>query len=400
MNIEFLIVGAFFLVIAALFIRVLPRMWQRSIKGESVIDWFKIRQRELASESEDLLEEAELRVVEELGPTRDTPLTLRPAATKAHAWLLLLSGVVASVWLYGHLGAQADVDISDRLANLRDATPTEVQALVGSIERRVESRSENVDYLSLLGEYYTASEQSDKAFKVYEQLLALMPENPDVLARAAQSEFLANGRQLSTRAERRALAALAAAPNQRAALGTLAMAASEGQNYREAIRYWARLAQLEQPGSSDREMIDRILATARDRADMPVAAAAELPRASTEVESLDIISELGVSVTISVAPDLQIPPSAAVFVLARPAGSTQRMPVAVQRLDAADLPATIRLDDGNSMAGQKVSTLQALDIEVQVSPSGQPGLRNAAWVANATNIVPSVNAAIMLTLTR
>ena len=400
MNTELMIVAAIFFVLATGFIIVLPRLWRRDVSGESVIDWLKLRQSELGAESEDLLEEAQLRVVEELEPAAEVALNNTPMAGGIRAVLMLVVALIATVWLYGHLGAQPDVDISRRLENIADASPAEVQALVDAIALRVESRPENVDYLSLLGEYYTGSEQSAKALEVYEQLLAIMPENPDVLARAAQSEFLANNRQLSPRAQRRAQAALAAAPNQRAALGTLGMAAFESENYPDAVRYWERLARLERPGSSDRVMIDRVLATARERAGLPAIDASAPPASSQESaqKGSDLVFELGVNVSITGVAALDIEPTATVFVLARAAGSAGRMPVAVQRFTIADLPATIRLDDGNSMAGQKVSVLPAVDIEVQVSPSGQPGLRNATWVANASGVVPSATQAITLSL--
>ena len=396
MNTELMMVAALFFALAAVFVVLLPRLWRRDVRGESVIDWLNLRQAELGADAQDLLDEAQLRVVEELEPAGDLPLGELGSTSGKRALVLLSVGVLATVWLYAHLGAQPDVDISRRLENIADASPAEVQALVDAIALRVESRPENVDYLSLLGEYYTGSEQSAKALEVYEQLLALMPENPDVLARAAQSEFLANNRQLSARAERRAQAALAAAPNQRAALGTLGMAAFEAENYSDAVRYWERLARLERPGSSDRVMIDRVLATARERAGLPALASTEA--ATPGEQPTAAVSELGVNVSITGVAALGISPSATVFVLARAAGSTQRMPVAVQRFTVADLPATIRLDDGNSMAGQKVSVLPALDIEVQVSPSGQPGLRNATWVANASGVIPSASQAITLSL--
>ncbi|MDA9367888.1 hypothetical protein N9R27_00160 [Flavobacteriaceae bacterium] len=394
MNTEWLMFGALFLLLAIWFVVALPQLWQRGVEGESVIDWLNIRQHELASEPEDLLEEAKLRVVEELGPAPDTRVMPLSKAPKFRAWSLLLGTVLASAWLYSQLGAQDDVDISERLASLENATPAEIQSLVDAIALRVVSRPENVDYLSLLGEYYTGSEQLDKALAMYEQLLVLMPENPDVLARAAQSEFLANGRKLSARAAGRAEAALAAVPNQRAALGTLGMAAFEAENYDDAVRYWERLAQLELPGSSDRVMIDKVLATAKARAGVTDAAST----VSAE-DTPQLTSDLGINISISAVADPDISPSTVIFVLARPAGSTQRMPVAVQRLTVADLPSTVRLDDLSSMAGQKVSLLPALDIEVQLSPSGQPGLDNATWVARANNIAPSANGTIVLSLT-
>ena len=75
-----------------------------------------------------------------------------------------------------------------------------------------------------------------------------------------------------------------------------------------------------------------------------------------------------------------------VFVIARPAGSTARMPTAVSRIPATTWPLTVYLSDENSMAGQKLSALAEVDLEVQVSPSGQPGLRNATFVGELRGV--------------
>ena len=87
-----------------------------------------------------------------------------------------------------------------------------------------------------------------------------------------------------------------------------------------------------------------------------------------------------------------------IFVIARPAGSTQRMPTAVVKRAAQELPLSVRLTDGSAMAGQRISTLEVVDIEVQVSPSGQPGRAQASWLGEALKIKPSVDAEVVITL--
>ena len=92
---------------------------------------------------------------------------------------------------------------------------------------------------------------------------------------------------------------------------------------------------------------------------------------------------------------VQLPPGAAaspsdtVFILARNAGSGSRMPIAVQRLSVAQLPATLRLDDSNSMAGQTFSAEQAVIVAAQVSPDGRPGLANATFAVEVGPLSPS-----------
>ena len=96
-------------------------------------------------------------------------------------------------------------------------------------------------------------------------------------------------------------------------------------------------------------------------------------------------SAVRVLVTVALPSGVKVA-SGSVFVLARPANSTQRMPIAVVRRSVTDLPLSVSLDDSNSMAGQSLSALDRVDIEVQLSPSGQPGRQNASWIALAENV--------------
>jgi len=75
-----------------------------------------------------------------------------------------------------------------------------------------------------------------------------------------------------------------------------------------------------------------------------------------------------------------------VFIIARPAGSTARMPTAVDRVVAADWPLSATLTDDNSMAGQKLSALALVDLEVQVSDNGQPGVDNARFTGELRGV--------------
>jgi cytochrome c-type biogenesis protein CcmH len=67
------------------------------------------------------------------------------------------------------------------------------------------------------------------------------------------------------------------------------------------------------------------------------------------------------------------------------------MPIAVQRLSASQLPLTLRLDDSNSMAGQKLSEAQEVLVIVQVSPDGRPGEAGATYLGQAGPLVPGDN---------
>jgi cytochrome c-type biogenesis protein CcmH len=264
-------------------------------------------------------------------------------------------------------------------------------------------------YLTLLGRYYMSEQDYKMAAQTYAALVDLVPEDPQALAYAAQAQYLASDRALDQGARLQAEQALAADPHQRTALGLLGMASFEQGQYRAAIEYWQRLLVMEPAGSESAQMIQQVIDTATARlagvepqagAGPVVAAAAsassagapdaqtpalQAPAAQTPAASAGV----GVTVHISVPDDAVVAATDTVFVLARSADSDSRMPIAVQRLTAAQLPLTLRLDDSNSMAGQKLSEADSVIVAVQVSADGRPGEDNASWLGQVGPVAPS-----------
>lgn len=211
--------------LAALFVVGLPMIWRRKLEGETVDDWLAVRQMETNDEL--LLSDAQLRVWDDKEAENNaqakvdgvTSASSRPGYQVALAGLIVLATVV----LYDRLGAYEDVQITRSIASLDEATPTDVTALIARIEARSAERPGNLDYQSLLGEYYVATGNAAGALERFEAILAEAPNAPDVLGRAAQAEFVAEGQVLTERARKRAEQALAGDPRQKSALATLAM---------------------------------------------------------------------------------------------------------------------------------------------------------------------------------
>ncbi|MDB3922864.1 cytochrome C biogenesis protein [Luminiphilus sp.] len=373
-----------------------PRWQQRRWQGESNLDWLALRQGELSDvvgeDREALSRDAELRILDESSGAESEqvlPNSGTFAGDRRGVLLLIAVVVIAPILLYFNLGAIEDVRIADALEGMQDASPAEVQRLLSDIEERSAAKPGNVEYLSLLGEYYTAQNAHVRALEIYEQLLLEFPESAELLARAAQAEYLKGERQLTERARRRAEAALAINPEQRSALGTLGMAAFEAGQYAQALQYWEQLLAFEAPGTPGYQMLTTIIAEARTRGGLADAPA---------VLAIEAEPSLSVGVTVTVAMPEGVTAQGTVFVIARPSGGAQRMPTAAVRRSASELPFSVRLDDTSSMAGQKISALSLIDVEVQLSETGQPGRANASWLANAANIEPTEDAKIQLVL--
>ena len=384
------------LTVLAIGLLLVPRWQQRRWQGESNLDWLALRQGELndvvGEDRQALSRDAELRILDESSGAESEQVLPNGgtfAGGRRGVLLLIAVVVIAPILLYFNLGAIEDVRIAEALEGMQDASPAEVQRLLNDIEERSAAKPGNVEYLSLLGEYYTAQNAHVRALEIYEQLLLEFPESAELLARAAQAEYLKGERQLTDRARRRAEAALAINPEQRSALGTLGMAAFEAGQYAQALQYWDQLLAFEAPGTPGYQMLTTIIAEARTRGGLADAPA---------VSSIEAEPSLSVGVTVTVAMPEGVTALGTVFVIARPSGGAQRMPTAAVRRSASELPFSVRLDDTSSMAGQKISALSLIDVEVQLSETGQPGRANASWLANAANIEPTEDAKIQLVL--
>jgi cytochrome c-type biogenesis protein CcmH len=375
---------AFSWLLAGAFLLVLPRIWRRPHEGESVDDWLAIRQGE--TDDADLLADAELRVWDDQDAARDSAVAKPPSSSRILQAAALLGVFAASFALYQNLGAEEDVLITRQLAALGQSeqpTPADVEQLIERIQIRSEARPANLDYQSLLGEYYFGIGEIARALEHLEAILVVAPTAPDVLGRAAQAEFIINDLQLTPRAKARAEQALASDPRQGEALETLGMGAFREGAFIEAIGYLRVLRDLAAPGSSNWELTAQVIAEAERRL------AAE-PR-PTETDAVPVIAaaEVATVEVIVERPETAgqaLNSGASVFVIARPAGSTARMPTAVIREAATRWPLTVTLSDESSMAGQKLSALERVDIEVQISESGQPGLDNAGFVGRALGV--------------
>ncbi len=396
----FLIGCASLLALAALFVLRPGRRGRVREVSEANMDWYALRLRELETDGDDaLVEDARLRMLEDMPPQeKETLARSDHVASPARRLPLLLLWVpvaVAAAVLYWQLGSAGDVAISQRLTALDENTAdVDIDALMGAIESRLKARPDNQGYLALLGRYHMTRENYPAAEQAYRTLAEKAPSDPRAAAMAAQASYLIEGRRLTPDAQLLAERALSIDPLQRTALGLLGMAAFEQSQFRAAINYWQRLRELEDPGSPGAEMLDDVIATARSRLgenNSPPAGVDGVPGANS------VEQDSGVALLVRIErPDTgEIADSDTVFVLARGAESASRMPIAVQRLRGADLPATVRLDDSNSMAGQRMTDAGSLRVFVQVSASGAPGADNASFTGVSEPVKPGEDGSVI-----
>lgn len=351
--------------------------------------WYRQRERELiegvaeSADADHLIADARLRVMEDTPQCHASKGEYR---TQWRSWPVALMVLLGAGLLYWQLGSAPDVVIAQRLAALKQggANPQGLQEIVEIVERRARQRPGNMQYASLLAQYYMGQQRYADAAARYRLMLEQSPDDATLLAYAAQSDYLASQRKLSTQAQRWLDQAIVLNPRERTALGLLGMVAFEQGQFVKARSYWQTLLSFEQPDSPDAVMLREMVDMANARLGAPDT---DNTAASDGADSVN--QGAGVVVKLSI-PQGAIAPSDSVFVLVRPADVDTRMPLAVRRFSGADLPELIVLDNRHSMAGQSMLEGQKLSVVVQVSPSGRPGVDNATWQGLLSPVLASL----------
>ncbi len=400
--------GALLLVALASLFVLLPGLFLRARRIDtrsSNRDWFLQRRSELETTAEprdsgigrpgstdtelaeDLLQDAQWRMLEEAGGEAGEPAgSARSHSLPMAVLLTILVGLSAAI--YWQLGAGPDVALKRQLDAVNEqTTEAEYRRLMLQVEDRAAARPDNLYYQGMLGRFYMNEGDYRRARTLYAGLAQRAPNDAMAAALAAQAGFLAEGRKLTPEDQLLAERALSVNPHQRTALGLLGMASFEAGEFQAAISYWERLLVMENPESESAQMIRGVIARAREQAGGAAIAATDpaSPHAGTAPAAA---IGAGVTLRLELAQGMNAAPGDTVFVFARNPALDTRMPVAVKRLTAGQLPLTLRLDDASSMAGQKISELERVEVVARISPSGQPGEQHATFQASASDLPP------------
>ena len=324
--------------------------------------------------------ELERRVLEEDTADDAAPRTGR---VKALAVMLGLAVPLFAVGLYARLGNTAG--LVPQTAAQPAATEADVVAMVEKLAQRMQARPDDAKGWVMLGRSYAALQRFPDSGKAYARALALTPDDAqllvdyaDVLAAVAQS---AAGEPTKL-----VMRALQIEPGNLKALALAGSAAFERKDFAGAIAYWTQARAAAPPGSEFAQGLDSSLAEARaaarpgDAAAPPAATpalpTAATPAAATAATPADTAAETAANThlvgRVSLAPALaaRVAADDTVFIYAR-AAEGPRMPLAIQRRKASELPISFTLDDSMSMApDMKLSKFGSVIVEARISKSG------------------------------
>jgi len=275
-------------------------------------------------------------------------------------WLVAVLIPIAALGLYQKIGYEKDLLIGETVQEIRQQASEEpeghrasMQTLVTQLKQRLEDDRSIQDYWVLLGRTQLELGDYVAAADSFQQLVALMPNDSTALSHYAQALYLSSDREITVEVQKAIDATLAVDPHQPTVLGLLGIHYYHHQQWQLALDYWQRLLAVLQPGSPNASMI---------------ASAVEELKVKLGVGSAPVPA---VSLYVSLAEGLDAKADTPVFVFARAVNSDMKMPVAVVKMKAADLPAKVVLDDSTSMTPAiKLSSFDAVEVIARIAKSG------------------------------
>lgn len=304
--------------------------------------------------------ELQRRVLEDTD-VADQQSTVVGAPRKTMIGLALAVPIVAGA-LYLQIGTPAAMDpLATQAAGAghgQITSPEQLEQMVAALAQKMEQEPGNSKGWAMLARSYKAIGRPADAQKAFERAGSFIDDDPEMLASYADVAA-SNAGTLAGKPTELIDKALRVDPNHPMSLWLKGTADFEQKKYPQAIATWERLVAMLQPGSDDARMLEGAINDARSKAGLPAGAVAAAP------------TGVNIKGTVELDPALKAKasPDDVVMVIARRPGT--RMPLAVLRKRAAELPLQFTLDDSLSMdPSSRLSSVREIEVEARISRTG------------------------------
>lgn len=260
-------------------------------------------------------------------------------------------------------------------------------SVLENLIKRLSENPEDVEGWVMLGRTYAIMGRYGEASNTYAKLAELIPNNPQILSDYADVLAMKNQGNLAGKPAELIYQALSIDPKYPKALALAGTVEFEQERYAQAAEHWENLLQVVPADAQLTQTVKDSIAEARLLASGGKAAAPEQAVKVAESKSeanaqpaekavradAPAAAPLSVSGNVTISSELaaKVSPGDTLFIYAR-AKSGPKMPLAILRLKASDLPASFTLTDDMAMTpAMKISSFPEVVIEARVSKSGQ-----------------------------
>ncbi|MEI6801529.1 MAG: c-type cytochrome biogenesis protein CcmI [Burkholderiales bacterium] len=302
----------------------------------------------------------------------DAQATLHPP--KKTMLLIALAVPALAIGLYLWIGSPATLSPS---GPQHQVNTQELNTMLESLAKKLEKEPENLQGWAMLARSYKAvgrNAEAERAFAragaIVETDAQLLADYADVVASNVNGNLMGKPTELIEKA-------LKIDPSNGMALWLSGTAAFQRSDFDKAIRTWETLVQQLTPGSEDEQMLHNAIGEAYAKLGKAAPAPAKKalgPRnnpAQAAPANTKANPNASVSGEVDLAPALKgkLTPNDVVMVIARLPGS--RMPMAVLRVPATQLPLKFTLDDSLAMNPQAlISNAAQVEVDVRISKTG------------------------------
>lgn len=295
-------------------------------------------------------------------------------------------GNADAVMLEGKLVRQAQVQEELRqqlvISSESEKLDVELQQLRrdivdGLIDRSVKTEID-LDTRVLLARNAVTIGDFDTAIENFQIVLEAQPQAAQVMVELAQAIFINADSVAVPVVTALATQALSIQPDNVMALGLLGISNFQAGEYRSAIDYWEQAIGIYTPGSQNALALQNGVEEALQRLSL----SGELVT-KKDVLSADAVDMSAVTakftVNVSVTDNVPFRPDQVVFIYAR-AWQGAKLPLAITRVMASQLPITVELDDTSAMAPQfNLSSAQTVQLVARISVTGNPIAAEGDW---------------------
>ncbi|KJV06469.1 cytochrome C biogenesis protein CcmI [Methylocucumis oryzae] len=305
----------------------------------------------------------------ELSLADDLAVTKVVEATQTQGrWLmpvLCLAIPAFSLLLYSRIGDFQALEPTPEMLAQPKATPSaeDINRMVAKLAERMKTDPDNAEGWYMLGKSYKYLQQFPKAADAYAHAYQLLGERSDVMLEYAEVLALANHEQFSGKPAELVLNVLAREPDNVSALWFGGVVKAQAGQVPEAIKLWQKLYDLLPKDSEAQQQVKAMLASVNAT---PGAGTSEpVPPKESKVAS-----EIHLSVAIAAELKTKVSANDTVFIYAQ-AVSGPKMPLAVVRKTAAELPIQVVLSDALAMSPMyKLSMFPDVKLIARVSKTG------------------------------
>lgn len=314
--------------------------------------------------------EIEKRTVEEVVYAEVGQIPKKPFLARWFAYSFIAGIPIAVVGIYLILGTPAAIFID------KDPQVKQIEEMVSQLEKKLKTDPTNIDGWMFLGRSYAAMNRLTEAKIAFLKAISLDPKNDQLLADLA--DLIAfKDKTISGEALKYLDSALQINPKNVKALALRGSAAFDQKNYAAAIKDWKLAVSILDP--ADKEFVTGLKNSIQE-AQALLQQSAQAPAKSTGQQ------QLSGQIAVSAALQAKVSASDTVFIYAR-ATNGPRIPVAILRFKAQELPRTFELNDSQAMSPElTLSKFKDFTIFARISKSGNASPQPGDLVGELNNV--------------